>query len=334
MRKIMCIAIALLSLVAPLQAQENRDDLPILTVLDFTVQGVSQVEMKTIISILSSSLFQMERFTVIDVSQRENILSEIEFSSSGCTDESCMLEIGKLLAAEMIVVGSLSKIGSRYVLSSKLLETQTGKTLGTADGIYADLDAMLDDLGTFSAQLVKQVVRTSEPTVVEEEPKTEEEPSVAPEPAEEPEVEVAEEPEAEEPPPAPEPKAEKPPREPLVINWKKTGGIGLTATGVAALGVGGYFSVNALVNVRNAWLAYDEATDVTEIESLYNAYLATYDDQQPWFMNGLYIAGAGVLAGGLGALLLLLPDKDAPVEISAAVLPLPRALGMRVSVRY
>jgi len=105
--------------------------------------------MKPIISLLSSAFFQMERFTIIDVSQRENILSEIEFSSSGCTDESCMLEIGRLLAAEMIVVGSLSKIGSRYVLSSKLLETQTGRTLGTADGIYADLDAMLDDLGSF-----------------------------------------------------------------------------------------------------------------------------------------------------------------------------------------
>ncbi len=49
----------------------------------------------------------------------------------------------------MIVVGSLSKIGSRYVLSCKLLETQTGKPLGTGDGIYANLDAMVDDLRNF-----------------------------------------------------------------------------------------------------------------------------------------------------------------------------------------
>jgi len=55
--------------------------------------------------------------------------------------------------------------------------------------------------------------------------------------------------------------------------------------------------------VKEAWLAYDTSNEVTEMESLYNAYLAAYDDQQPWFMNGLYIAGAGLLAGGVGAFL-------------------------------
>lgn len=321
MRKTILVLLLLSILLIQVSAQEG-DDLPILTVLDFTTESVSQAEMKTIISILSSALFQMEQFTVIDVSQRENILSEIEFSSSGCTDESCMLEIGRMLAAEMIVVGSLSKIGSRYVLSSKLLETHTGKTLGTADGIYADLDEMLDDLGDFSRQLVKQVAQPSEPAVAAEEP--------APAAEEAPAV-------AEEPPPAPEPKAEKPPkppREPIVIDWKKTGGIGLTAAGVAALGVGGYFSLNALVNIREAWLAYDQSTDVSEVDSLYNAYLAAYEDQQPWFMNGLYIAGAGLLTGGLGVLLLTLPDKDAPVEVSAAVVPGLKIPGMYVSVRF
>ena len=38
----------------------------------------------------------------IEVSQRDNILKEMEFSLSGCSDESCMLEVGKMLSAESI----------------------------------------------------------------------------------------------------------------------------------------------------------------------------------------------------------------------------------------
>lgn len=304
-----------------LPAQQKGTNLPILTVLDFTVQGVSQVEMKTIISILSSSIFQMERFTVIDVSQRENILNEIEFSSSGCTDESCLLEIGKLLAAEMIVTGSLSKIGSRYVLSSKLLETQTGRTLGTADGMYVNLDALLDDISLFSQKLVKSVASPPKPAAEEGTVQIEEAPPAI----------------AEEPPPAPEPdavKPPKPPREPIVINWKKVGGITLTGVGAVSLGVGGYFIYNAFTAAQKAWLAYDTSTaDQATIDNLYNDYLSVYEEQQPVFMYGLYIAGGGILAAGLGALLLLLPEKDSAAEVSAVLISGPKAPGILVSVR-
>ena len=52
------------------------------------------------------------------VAQRETVLKELEFSMSGCTDESCMLEVGKMLSAELIVGGSISQLGSKIVLSA------------------------------------------------------------------------------------------------------------------------------------------------------------------------------------------------------------------------
>jgi len=71
--------------------------------------------MQSIITLLSSALFRTDKFTVIDVGQWAAILSEMEFSNSGCSDESCQLEIGKLLSSEMIVVGDITKVGSRYL---------------------------------------------------------------------------------------------------------------------------------------------------------------------------------------------------------------------------
>jgi len=143
----------LLSIAAlPLSGQSR----PIITVLDFTTEAMSPNEMKTVISLLSSALFQSGQFTVIDVTQRESLLKEIEFSGSGCTDEACALKIGKMLSAGMIVVGHISKIGSRFVVSTKMLETESGTTLSTADGIYKDMDAMVDGMRDLAAALASK----------------------------------------------------------------------------------------------------------------------------------------------------------------------------------
>ena len=120
---------------------------PIITVLDFKIEGgVSRSEMRTLISLLSSALFQTKKYTVLDVSERESLLKEMEFSVGDCSDESCQLEIGRLLSAEAVVIGTLGKFGTKYILSSKLLETETTRTINTADGIYSNLDEMVEDI--------------------------------------------------------------------------------------------------------------------------------------------------------------------------------------------
>ena len=87
----------LLFAISVLYSQEK----PIITVLDFSVNNISENDMRSIISFLSAALFDTGEVTVIDASQRDTILAELSFSASGCSDESCQLEIGKLLSAEI-----------------------------------------------------------------------------------------------------------------------------------------------------------------------------------------------------------------------------------------
>ena len=126
---------------------------PIIAVLDFKADGVSEKEMRTLIARLTTALFNTEKFTVIDIAQRENLLKEMEFSASECTDEACQLKIGEMLSAEMIVVGNIGKIGSRFLISAKMLETETARTRSAVDGVYGSLDLMVDDLPNLSAKL-------------------------------------------------------------------------------------------------------------------------------------------------------------------------------------
>ena len=126
---------------------------PIIAVLDFKTDGVSEKEMRTLVARLTTALFNTEMFAVVDIAQRENLLKEMEFSASECTDEACQLKIGKMLSAEMIVVGNIGKIGSRFLISAKMLETQTARTRSAVDGVYGSLDLMVDDLPNLSAKL-------------------------------------------------------------------------------------------------------------------------------------------------------------------------------------
>jgi TolB-like protein len=126
---------------------------PVITVLDFKVDDVSESEMRAIISRLTSSLFATNAFTVINVEQRETLLKEMEFSFSECTDEACQIRIGKMLSAEMIVVGNVEKVGTRFHISAKMLETESAQTISAADGLYGNLDALVDDLPNLALKL-------------------------------------------------------------------------------------------------------------------------------------------------------------------------------------
>ena len=68
-------------------------------------------------------------FEVIEQSQAGNILDAQEYSLSGCTDEACAVEIGKLLAAENIVLGSVSKLGKKIIVTAKIIDVSTGQTV-------------------------------------------------------------------------------------------------------------------------------------------------------------------------------------------------------------
>jgi hypothetical protein len=239
---------------------------------------------------------------VIDVTQRENILKEIEFSATGCSDESCQLKIGKLLAAEMIVVGNIGTVGKKYVMSTKLLETESGKTLATADGIYASLDEILDDFSNLSAKLAGTTpVETPKAAATAEK----------------------KEPEKKEPTKATVAKAPKAPAAPA--SGKKIGGIASLVVGIACLGTGGYFLFDGLVNEaawkNEAWDAYMAAS--TNFDALYAEYVdavAAYR-QSTWLGIGLTTGGLGLSALGT---VLLLPPKTAAPSPKVSILPGPR----------
>ncbi|MCX7040854.1 MAG: hypothetical protein NT005_17180 [Spirochaetes bacterium] len=118
---------------------------PILSILDLRTSGVSKADADVLLDYLSSHLVESGAYTIIDRSQRETVLKEIEFSQSDCTDEACQLRIGKLLSANRIVIGSVGKLDQIYLLTLKMIEVETGKLLKAVSGKYKSMGEMISD---------------------------------------------------------------------------------------------------------------------------------------------------------------------------------------------
>jgi hypothetical protein len=145
------IAVLLLCCALCAHAQQAR---PILSILDLRTSGVSKADADVLLDYLSSHVVESGEYTVIDRSQRETVLKEIEFSQSDCTDEACQLRIGKLLSANRIVIGSVGKLDQVYLLNLKMIEVETGRLMKAVSGRYESMGKMIGDGGTLVASLI------------------------------------------------------------------------------------------------------------------------------------------------------------------------------------
>jgi tetratricopeptide (TPR) repeat protein len=62
----------------------------------------------------------------------------------GCTESSCLAEIGGALGADRLVIGSLSRFGETYLLDLKLLDSHTAKVLAEGSARFQQEDALPD----------------------------------------------------------------------------------------------------------------------------------------------------------------------------------------------
>ena len=95
--------------------------------LNFT--SVSKAEATALTDLLETALVKTEMFDVIAQSARDEILEAQETSVSDCTDEACAVQIGKLLAAAQIVIGSVTRLGSTYIVNAKIVDVANARTL-------------------------------------------------------------------------------------------------------------------------------------------------------------------------------------------------------------
>ena len=66
---------------------------------------------------LISELNKTEEFSIIEKNQMQEVLKEIAFQQSGCTDTACEVKVGEMLAADKIVSGNIIKKDKKHIIT-------------------------------------------------------------------------------------------------------------------------------------------------------------------------------------------------------------------------
>ncbi len=140
-------ALLLIALLTPgisLLAQKTT-----IAVLDFEGRGISQTEVAALSDRLRNELFRLEVFQVVERGMMETILTEQDFQMTGCISNECLVEVGQLLGAQMMVGGSISKVGDMYTASARIVNVETSQVVMVAD---YDLEGKINDMLTIGMQ--------------------------------------------------------------------------------------------------------------------------------------------------------------------------------------
>ena len=138
----------------------------IIAVLDFDQIGLSPGEAKILTQRLTTKLVSIGKYQVVERSNMDKILKEQKFQHSGCTDSKCAVEIGQLLNTDHIVIGSVSKFGSTWVIDSRLIDVALGNVLISAEfSIEGDIDLLITSgMSSIAQQLSELPVESTNTT--------------------------------------------------------------------------------------------------------------------------------------------------------------------------
>ena len=122
---------------------------PRVAVIPFSSVGVSEQDAQSITLLFETSFQQTKAFTLIEMVEVDKLLAAQKYTLSGVVDESQAVEIGRLLSADQIVVGTVGKVANLYYLTVKIIAVETGENLVAEKAqaqSLADLIGMLDDV--------------------------------------------------------------------------------------------------------------------------------------------------------------------------------------------
>jgi len=113
-----------------------------IAIANFTdLNGSETPEAKLFTERLATSLATVEGLNIIERSQLEKLLKEQNFSHSGVVDSETAKKMGKILGVDVIVSGTVTRIGRHWEINCRAINVENGKIL-TGSRVKARAEAI------------------------------------------------------------------------------------------------------------------------------------------------------------------------------------------------
>ena len=139
---------------ANIYSQERKKIKPSLAVLPFSSAGVKDYEAVSLSNRLHSELVKTKRFQVVEIEKVEAMLQEIAFHQSGIFREEYVAQVGKMLGAQMMVTGSVGKVGNTYTVDVRIINVRNRRVIfAKTSNSTGKIDALLQLMNEIAWEL-------------------------------------------------------------------------------------------------------------------------------------------------------------------------------------
>lgn len=114
------------------------------TDLDWLCTGISET--------ITGDLLTLGGFVVVERLQLWRVMEEQELHVTGAVDDESVMEIGKLLGADYLIVGAFQKMGGTLRLTARFVEAESGSIMQSAK-----VTGRLDDVFDLQDQIVSEL---------------------------------------------------------------------------------------------------------------------------------------------------------------------------------
>jgi len=112
-------------------------------VIDLEAPGFDAQVISTLSNKLRSELVKTGLFLVLERNQMTEILKEQGFQNTGCTSSECAVQMGQLLGVQIMVAGTVGRVGQTWLITLRLIDVRDGKITKMVD---YEMEGLLDDI--------------------------------------------------------------------------------------------------------------------------------------------------------------------------------------------
>ncbi|MGH7599513.1 MAG: hypothetical protein ACREOI_24420 [bacterium] len=130
-----------------------------LAVLPLEIGGrITMEEGAALTSRLSAELAAAGIFVITDQSIVESTMQTAGLSGTGCSSTDCGMQAGKLLSTQLVVNGSIRKVGQLYFVEAQMIHSNSGQVV---QKVSEDFDGDFERLLNFMTPVARKLVGKS-----------------------------------------------------------------------------------------------------------------------------------------------------------------------------
>jgi hypothetical protein len=151
------VAPAAATSVIPAARTVPAGQVPNVAVSDLEATGVSASSAVVVTDWVRGELVRDGMINVVERKNMEKILAEAAFQQSGCTNQECAVRLGKLLNANVIVVGGLGVLFGSHVINIRAVDVETGKVFYSDTARGKDVDEIQAAVIAMARRLAERI---------------------------------------------------------------------------------------------------------------------------------------------------------------------------------